>query len=85
MDKALRIADNAKTQRYGTCNTMETLLVHRDIAPRVLPLLAQNYLEKGVELRGDAQARALVPQMLEATEEDWYTEYLAAILAIRVV
>jgi len=85
VDKALRIADNAKTQRYGTCNTMETLLVHRDIAPRVLPLLAQIYLEKGVELRGCPRARELVPQMLEATEEDWYTEYLAPILSVRIV
>src|SRR5690606_17713296 len=65
-DKAIRIADNAKTQRYGTCNTLETLLIHRDIAPRVLPPLAQIYLDKGVELRGDAQACALVPQMQAA-------------------
>jgi glutamate-5-semialdehyde dehydrogenase len=83
--KAIRIADNAKTQRLGTCNTMETLLVHKHIASRVLPALCRIYLDKGVELRGDAQARAIVPQMKEATEEDWYTEYLAAILAVRVV
>jgi glutamate-5-semialdehyde dehydrogenase len=85
VDKAIRIADNAKTQRLGTCNTMETLLVHQHIANRVLPALCRIYLAKGVELRGDAQARAIVPQMKEATEEDWYTEYLAAILAVRVV
>ena len=84
-DKAVRIADNAKTQRYGTCNTMETLLVHRNIAARVLPPLARIYLDKGVELRGDEASRALVPQMKPATEEDWYAEYLAPILAVRVV
>ena len=58
LDKAIRIADNAKTQRYGTCNTMETLLVHAAIAPQVLPPLAQIYLDKGVELRGCERARA---------------------------
>jgi len=85
MGKAIRIADNAKTQRYGTCNTMETLLVHKDIAPQVLPPLAKIYSDKGVELRGDAAARAIVPQMKPATEEDWYTEYLGPILAVRIV
>jgi glutamate-5-semialdehyde dehydrogenase len=84
-DKAIRIADNAKTQRYGTCNTLETLLIHRDIAARLLPPLAQIYRDKGVELRGDEAARALVPRMQEATEEDWYAEYLAPILAVRIV
>ena len=85
IDKAVRIADNAKTQRYGTCNTMETLLVHKDLAAKVLPKLAEIYLQKGVELRGDERARALVPQMNAASEKDWYTEYLAPILAVRVV
>jgi glutamate-5-semialdehyde dehydrogenase len=85
VDQAIRIADNAKTQRYSPCNTMETLLVHAAIAPRVLPPLAKIYIDKGVELRGDAAARALVPAMTEATEEDWFTEYLAPILAVRVV
>jgi glutamate-5-semialdehyde dehydrogenase len=84
-DKAVRIADNAKTQRYGTCNTMETLLVHRDIAPAVLPPLAKIYTDKGVELRGCARSREIVPQMKEATEEDWFAEYLAPILSVRVV
>ncbi len=84
-DKALRIADNAKTQRLGTCNTMETLLVHRNIAAAILPGLCKIYVQKGIELRGDAQARAIVPTMKHASEEDWYTEYLAAILAVRVV
>jgi len=85
LDKALRIADNAKTQRYGTCNTMETLLVHMAIAEKVLPPLCKIYLEKGVELRGDAASRSIIPQMKEATEEDWHTEYLAAVLSVRVV
>jgi glutamate-5-semialdehyde dehydrogenase len=85
LEQAVRIADNAKTQRYGTCNTMETLLVHEAIAAKVLPALAQIYLGKGVELRGDDAARALVPQMKPATEQDWYTEYLAPILNVRVV
>jgi len=85
VEMAIRIADNAKTQRYGTCNTMETLLVHAAIAPRVLPRLASLYLAKGVELRGDAAVRALVPQAKPATEDDWTTEYLAPILNVRVV
>jgi len=85
VEKAIRIADNAKTQRYGTCNTMETLLVHEAIAPQVLPALARIYLGKGVELRGDEAVRALVPQAKPATEDDWTTEYLAPILNVRVV
>jgi len=85
VEKALRIADNAKTQRLGTCNTMETLLVARAIAPVVLPPLYSMYLSKGIELRGDPEACSIVPQMNAATEEDWYTEYLAAILSVRVV
>jgi glutamate-5-semialdehyde dehydrogenase len=84
-DKAIRIADNAKTQRYGTCNTMETLLVAESVAAKVLPPLCRIYREKGVELRGDERARAIFPDMVEATEADWTTEYLAPILAIRVV
>ncbi len=85
LDKAVRIADNAKTQRYGTCNTMETLLVAQGVAPQVLPRLAAIYREKGVELRGDEAARALVREMVPAREEDWHTEYLAPILSVRVV
>ena len=85
MEKAVRIADNAKTQRYGTCNTMETLLVAETIAPKVLPKLCKIYLDKGVELRGDQASRLLVPQMKAATEEDWHTEYLAPILSVRIV
>ena len=82
---AIAVADNSKTQRYGTCNTMETLLIHAAIAPRVLPALAKIYFEKGVELRGDDAARKMVPQMNPATEADWYAEYLAPILAVRIV
>jgi glutamate-5-semialdehyde dehydrogenase len=85
LDMAIRIADNAKTQRYSPCNTMETLLVHADIAARVLPPLCDVYLQKGVELRGCEPSRAIVPAMNAATEDDWYTEYLAPILAVRVV
>ncbi len=82
---AVNIADNAKTQRYSPCNTMETLLVHADIAARVLPPLAAIYVAKGVEMRGCERSRELVPAMKAATEDDWYAEYLAPILAIRVV
>jgi glutamate-5-semialdehyde dehydrogenase len=84
-DMAIRIADNAKTQRYSPCNTMETLLVHERIASRVLPALAQIYTAKGVELRGDPGSRVIVPAMKPATEEDWRTEYLGPILSVRVV
>jgi len=85
VDMAVRIADNAKTQRYSPCNTMETLLVHAGIASRLLPPLAAIYAEKGVELRGCERSRALVPAMKPATEQDWCEEYLAPILAVRVV
>ncbi|MBI5616842.1 MAG: glutamate-5-semialdehyde dehydrogenase [Gammaproteobacteria bacterium] len=85
LDKAMRVAINAKTQRYGTCNTMETLLVGRGIAPRVLPPLIAAYRDAGVELRGCAATRALDAAVLEATEDDWYAEYLAPILAVRIV
>jgi glutamate-5-semialdehyde dehydrogenase len=83
--RAIRIADNAKTQRYSPCNTMETLLVHADIAARVLPPLGEIYAAKGVELRGCERARKLLPGMTAATEADWFEEYLAPILAVRVV
>lgn len=84
-EKALRIAFNAKCQRYGTCNTMETLLVHPAVAANFLPELAARYREAGVELRGCAATRAIVPEAVPATDDDWYAEYLAPILAIRVV
>ncbi|MEO9136391.1 MAG: glutamate-5-semialdehyde dehydrogenase, partial [Casimicrobiaceae bacterium] len=85
VEQAIRIADNAKTQRYSPCNTMETLLVHVDVASQVLPALATIYASKGVEMRGDERARLLVPTMTAAVEDDWYAEYLAPIIAIRVV
>ncbi len=84
-DKAIKVADNAKTQRLGVCNAMETLLVARGIAQKILPPLCEIYLDKGIELRGDEAARVIVPAMNAAKEEDWYTEYLAAILSVRVV
>lgn len=84
-DKAVAVAVNAKTQRYGTCNTMETLLVASGIAETLLPVLAQRYREKGVELRGCAATRAILPEAREATEADWSEEYLAPVLAVRVV
>ena len=83
--KAEAIAYNAKTHRYGVCNAMETLLVARGIAEQVLPGLAARYRETGVELRGCADSRALVPAMQAATEDDWHAEYLAPILAVRLV
>ena len=82
---AVKIADNAKTQRYGTCNTLETLLVAEGIAGKVLPQIAAIYRAKGVEMRGDEATRKLVADATPATEEDWYAEYLAPIAAIRVV
>ncbi len=85
LHKALEIAFNAKCQRYGTCNTMETLLVHADAAARVLPPLIAKYREAGVELRGCAATRAIDPDMSAASDEDWYAEYLAPILAVRIV
>lgn len=84
-EKAFNIALNAKTHRYGVCNAMETLLVAEAVAAEFLPRLAAAYLEKGVELRGCEQTRAILPQALPATEEDWATEYLAPVLSIRVV
>jgi glutamate-5-semialdehyde dehydrogenase len=85
LDKAQRIAINAKTQRYGVCNAMETLLVARRIAPIVLPELARQLIEKGVELRGCERTCEIVPEAIPASDEDWDTEYLAPILSIRVV
>jgi glutamate-5-semialdehyde dehydrogenase len=89
LDKAVKIADNAKTSRYGTCNTMETLLVAEGVARAVLPPIAKIYTDKGVEMRGCEASRAIVTGTLggmkPATEEDWSTEYLAPIISIRVV
>lgn len=83
--KAVNIAINAKTHRYGTCNTMETLLVHKAIAAEVLPELAEAYGEIGVELRGCDATREILADAIPATEEDWHTEYLAPILSIKLV
>ena len=88
IDKALPVAFNAKCHRYGTCNTMETLLIAREIAPKVLPELAKLYVDKQVELRCDPESLALLagyPHLTAATEEDWRTEYLDAILSVKVV
>ena len=88
IDKALPVAFNAKCHRYGTCNTMETLLIAREIAPKVLPELAKLYVDKQVELRCDPESLALLagyPHLKAATEEDWRTEYLDAILSVKVV
>ena len=84
-EKAHAIAVNAKTYRYGICGAMETLLVHADVAATILPRIAATLAEKGVELRGCERARAILPTALPATEEDWRTEYLEPILAIRIV
>ncbi len=84
-EMAVRIADNAKTQRYGTCNTMETLLVAEGIAPTVLPRIAGIYQGKGVEMRADANSRKYVPGAKPATESEYYTEWLAPVVSIRVV
>lgn len=84
-NKALAIAINAKTHRYGTCNTMETLLIHESRAASLLPALAAAYKEKGVELRGCARSRLLAADMLAAIDSDWTTEYLAPVLAIKIV
>ena len=84
-EKALNIAVNSKTQRYGTCNTMETLLVDQEIAADILPLLADAFRDKGVELRGCPQTMDFLPDVVRATEDDWGTEYLAPVLAVKVI
>jgi glutamate-5-semialdehyde dehydrogenase len=84
-EMAVRIADNAKTQRYGTCNTMETLLVAEAIAPAVLPRIASIFTDKNVEMRADAAARKWIPAAKAATDGDFYTEWLAPVVSIRVV
>ena len=84
-DMALSIIENAKCSRPGVCNALEKVLVHRDIAPSFLPLLAERLRARRVELRGDEAARAAVPDLLPATDEDWDAEYLDLVLAIKVV
>lgn len=85
LSKACKIAVNAKCYRYGICGAMETLLVHEKVAAEFLPIVAEQLRDKGVELRGCEQTVSYLPDIIKATEEDWHTEYLAAILAIRVV
>ena len=85
LDMAITVAVNAKTYRYGICGAMETLLVDRSVASRVLPALAGRFAEAGVEIRGCDETRDLVDDAAAASEEDWETEYLAPILAVRVV
>lgn len=85
LEKALAISVNAKTHRYGTCNTMETLLVDESVASEILPVLADAYAAKGVELRACDKSAAILDSCVPATEEDWSTEYLAPILAVKVV
>ena len=87
---AVKVCDNAKTQRYAPCNTMETLLVNKEVAQKVLPTLCKIYQDKGVELRVDGLTRKTLESngfknLVDATEEDWYTEYLAPILSIKIV
>ena len=84
-EKAISVAFNAKTQRYGTCNTMETLLVHQAVAADILPELVAQYLSEGVELRGCEKTRTLLPDIHAASEVDWSTEYLAPVLSIKLV
>lgn len=85
LDKALAIAVNAKTHRYGVCNAMETLLVHKDIAANILPRLASEYAQHAVELRGCDKVQTILNDVKPASEQDWYEEYLAPVLAIKVV
>lgn len=85
LDMAIKICMNAKTQRPGVCNAMETLLVHKDIAEKFLPVMAEIFREAGVVLKGCEKTRAILPDIEEAIEDDWYEEYLDLVLAIRVV
>jgi glutamate-5-semialdehyde dehydrogenase len=85
LDMALKIVENAKCQRPGVCNAVEKVLVHEKVAAAFLPKMAELLTARKVELRGDAAARAIVPSMKEATEDDWYAEYLDLILGVRVV
>ncbi len=84
-DKALRILENSKTQRLGTCNTAESLLIARGVAVSLAPTLCAMLTSRGVELRGCEETRKLVPQAIAATEQDWYAEYLAAIISVKIV
>jgi glutamate-5-semialdehyde dehydrogenase len=85
LKKAVAIADNAKTHRYGVCNAMESLLIAESVAQIILPQLAKIYTEKNVEMRGCDKSRAIVDSMIAASEQDWSEEYLAPILSIKIV
>lgn len=85
LDMAVKIAVNAKTQRPGVCNAMETLLVHQDVAQEFLPRVVAALREKGVEIRGCPRAREIVEDLAKATEQDWSTEYLSLVLSVRIV
>lgn len=85
IDKAIKIAYNAKTRRYGVCGAMETLLIADAVATKVLPTLASQFQQKGVELRGCEKTQKIIPTVKAATEADWSTEYLDAILSVRIV
>jgi glutamate-5-semialdehyde dehydrogenase len=85
IDKAVKIAYNAKTQRYGTCNTMECLLIAESIAEPVLKELAPLYEDAGVEIRGCDKSRKILPDIKRATDEDYHTEFLAPIMSMRIV
>lgn len=85
IDKAIKIAYNAKTRRYGICGAMETLLVAESVAEKVLPKLAQQFQQKGVELRACEKTQKIIPTLKPASEQDWHSEYLDAILSIRIV
>ena len=85
LEMALKISENAKCQRPGVCNAMETLLVHKEIASQFLPMMAAIFDERGVEMRGDDAVRRLIASARPAAEEDWYEEYLDMVLSIRVV
>ncbi|MCT2530359.1 glutamate-5-semialdehyde dehydrogenase [SAR92 clade bacterium H921] len=85
LQKAVTIADNAKTHRYGVCNAMESLLIAESVAQRILPQLAEIYTQKNVELRGCQKSREIIDSIIEATEQDWGEEYLAPILSIKIV
>jgi glutamate-5-semialdehyde dehydrogenase len=84
-EKALRILENSKTQRLGTCNTAESLLIASAVAGSLAPMLCTMLSSRGVEIRGCEETRKLVPQALAATEEDWYAEYLAAVISVKIV
>jgi glutamate-5-semialdehyde dehydrogenase len=85
IDMAIKLCMNAKTQRPGVCNAMETLLVNQDIADRFLPVMAHHFREAGVVLKGCDKTKAVLPDILDAEEEDWYREYLDLMLSVRIV